>query len=338
MQARESATLEELDTPRDVLAFARHQRAVANAAEANILIAAVTWAEQHPVGVDRPGRDLDRSRVRRRHRDRHPARRTRGTPGRGVRHRRARHHPRDLHRLGAQPDRGRARAEVPPPPPLDPHRRPASCLCGGPAGSPKPPSDSPAKPPPSSTPRSRPTPTRSAPPRLDRLVAEAIARFMPAQAAEDAAAGCREPPPQHPPRPRSPSTAPPGSRASSTSATRSTSTPPCTRGADALEGGRLRPSRSTSAARWPPATSPAASSPSTSPARATTTAAFDRLNQRCSRAVHQGPAGRALRAPLRSRHHRQRHRCGLELARVENHRQVVTADQVRTWCANPDTQ
>ena len=29
---------------------------------------------------------------------------------------------------------------------------------------------------------------------------------------------------------------------------------------------------------------------------------------------------------------------GLELARVENQRQVVTADQVRTWCANPDAQ
>ncbi len=28
---------------------------------------------------------------------------------------------------------------------------------------------------------------------------------------------------------------------------------------------------------------------------------------------------------------------GLELARVENRRQVVTADQVRGWCANPDT-
>jgi hypothetical protein len=28
---------------------------------------------------------------------------------------------------------------------------------------------------------------------------------------------------------------------------------------------------------------------------------------------------------------------GLHLARVENHRLVVTADQVRTWCANPDT-
>jgi 5-methylcytosine-specific restriction endonuclease McrA len=29
---------------------------------------------------------------------------------------------------------------------------------------------------------------------------------------------------------------------------------------------------------------------------------------------------------------------GLELARVENHRQVVTADQIRTWCASPDAQ
>ena len=28
---------------------------------------------------------------------------------------------------------------------------------------------------------------------------------------------------------------------------------------------------------------------------------------------------------------------GVHLARVENHRQVVTADQVRDWCANPDT-
>ena len=29
---------------------------------------------------------------------------------------------------------------------------------------------------------------------------------------------------------------------------------------------------------------------------------------------------------------------GLELARVENQRQVVTAEQIRTWCANPDAQ
>ena len=29
---------------------------------------------------------------------------------------------------------------------------------------------------------------------------------------------------------------------------------------------------------------------------------------------------------------------GVDLARVENHRQGVIADQVRTWCANPDTE
>ncbi len=29
---------------------------------------------------------------------------------------------------------------------------------------------------------------------------------------------------------------------------------------------------------------------------------------------------------------------GVDLARVENHRQGVTADQVRAWCANPDTE
>ena len=30
--------------------------------------------------------------------------------------------------------------------------------------------------------------------------------------------------------------------------------------------------------------------------------------------------------------------CGLELARVENRHQVITADQIRSWCANPDTE
>ncbi|MET0838177.1 MAG: hypothetical protein ABWY19_05305, partial [Marmoricola sp.] len=49
MQARETTTLEELDTPRDVLTFARQRRADADRAEADILVAAVTWAEQHPV-------------------------------------------------------------------------------------------------------------------------------------------------------------------------------------------------------------------------------------------------------------------------------------------------
>ncbi len=29
---------------------------------------------------------------------------------------------------------------------------------------------------------------------------------------------------------------------------------------------------------------------------------------------------------------------GLEIARVENHHRILTADQIRTWCANPDAQ
>ena len=41
-------TTTELDTPADVLGFARDRRAAANAAEADVLLAAVTWAEQHP--------------------------------------------------------------------------------------------------------------------------------------------------------------------------------------------------------------------------------------------------------------------------------------------------
>ena len=42
------ATIEELDSPSDVLAFARTRRADADRAEADVLTAAVVWAEQHP--------------------------------------------------------------------------------------------------------------------------------------------------------------------------------------------------------------------------------------------------------------------------------------------------
>ncbi len=42
------ATIEELDSPRDVLVFARTRRADADRAEADVLTAAVIWAEQHP--------------------------------------------------------------------------------------------------------------------------------------------------------------------------------------------------------------------------------------------------------------------------------------------------
>ncbi len=51
----------------------------------------------------------------------------------------------------------------------------------------------------------------------------------------------------------------------------------------------------------------------------------------------QAASGGAARAPLRDRDHR--HTAGrLELARVENQRRILTADQIRTWCANPDTE
>ena len=47
MQATEP-THPELDSPRDVLAFVRARRADANAAELDVLTGVVTWAEQHP--------------------------------------------------------------------------------------------------------------------------------------------------------------------------------------------------------------------------------------------------------------------------------------------------
>src|SRR6476659_711577 len=39
----------ELDTASAVLAFARERRAAAQAAEADVMVAALAWAEQHPV-------------------------------------------------------------------------------------------------------------------------------------------------------------------------------------------------------------------------------------------------------------------------------------------------
>ena len=43
-----TATVGELDTPAEVLAFAREQRVVVDRAEARLLQAAVVWAAQHP--------------------------------------------------------------------------------------------------------------------------------------------------------------------------------------------------------------------------------------------------------------------------------------------------
>ena len=55
-----------------------------------------------------------------------------------------------------------------------------------------------------------------------------------------------------------------------------------------------------------------------------------------SGAPTQAASGGAARAPLRHRDHRNSG--SLELARVENQRRIITADQIRTWCANPDTE
>ena len=38
----------ELDSAREVLVFARESQAAANQAQADLMVAAVTWAEQHP--------------------------------------------------------------------------------------------------------------------------------------------------------------------------------------------------------------------------------------------------------------------------------------------------
>ncbi|MFL6003159.1 MAG: hypothetical protein ACJ72P_12705, partial [Nocardioides sp.] len=43
-----AAGLGDLDSPRQVLAFAREQRTVADRAEALLMQSAVAWADQHP--------------------------------------------------------------------------------------------------------------------------------------------------------------------------------------------------------------------------------------------------------------------------------------------------
>ncbi|HSK33350.1 MAG TPA: hypothetical protein VK903_07680, partial [Propionicimonas sp.] len=48
MTSTASDALGDLDSPVEVLRFARDRRAAADRAEADVLCAAVTWAEQHP--------------------------------------------------------------------------------------------------------------------------------------------------------------------------------------------------------------------------------------------------------------------------------------------------
>ena len=163
---------------------------------------------------------------------------------------------------------------------------------------------------------------------LERLIDEAIARFMPDKAAEDAekSADTRHLTIDH-------------QQVSFGGTSQITGELDL---ADALDldaavaqGARTSCSRwdprtpSTYAVPWPPARSPATSSPSTSrpdqtrSQRPPTAADPSRVRWCCTCTSPIPPS------PARS---------GLELARVENHRRIVTADQIRTWCANPDTQ
>ena len=48
MTATTSTDREGLDSSREVLVFARECQAAANRAQADLMVAAVTWAEQHP--------------------------------------------------------------------------------------------------------------------------------------------------------------------------------------------------------------------------------------------------------------------------------------------------
>src|SRR5687768_3173253 len=48
MTSTTGTDLGDLDSPADVLLFARERREAADRAQADLLLAAVTWAEQHP--------------------------------------------------------------------------------------------------------------------------------------------------------------------------------------------------------------------------------------------------------------------------------------------------
>ena len=48
MTATTGTDLAELDSPREVLVFARESQVATNRAQADLMTAAVTWAEQHP--------------------------------------------------------------------------------------------------------------------------------------------------------------------------------------------------------------------------------------------------------------------------------------------------
>ena len=323
---------EVLDDPREVLAFARSCQVESDRAQANQFIAAATWAEQHPPesihdaatwltgGYETP----------------HGPRRSGRTAGGGVLHRRVRPRDRPLHRLRTRDDRARGRGEVPPPQDLGPHRvrRPAGLAC---------PPDRRAH---SATHAEAAafvdaqvaafrTPHRhrrvGAPRRGSHRPVHARYRSRVRRSSSRAAGGSTSTPAT------SPSTAPCSSKASSTSPTRWTST---TLSPAAPHHSRPAGPRwaSTYAGRRRLVSSPATSSPSTLP----TTAGQGGRAARNERTVET--TARARRSPGRSSLYVHlseaaiRGETGTSTSPGSRTTSiVVTADQVHTWCANPDT-
>ena len=174
---------------------------------------------------------------------------------------------------------------------------------------------------------------------LERLVAEAIARYMPDRAAEDAAKAAdgrhftiehaaglvqRHQPDHRRARPRRR----PGPRRCCG--------PRC-RDSSRRSG---RPSPSTYAAPRPPARSPGTSSALDLTEEATgwsSSERSERTDETTTPSKRTRPRQVVLYVHL-SEAAITGTSNGLELARVENQRQVVTADQIRTWCASPDAQ
>ncbi len=173
---------------------------------------------------------------------------------------------------------------------------------------------------------------------LERLIAEAKARFMPAAALSDAAVRGRAAPPEHPRPAGLLRRAPWRSPASSTSLMPSTSTtrwpeaPPPSRPAAARSPLDVRRSmaagdiaRRQLALDLSQADPVAGGFETLAGARSSTTGQDRPKPRQVVLYVHLSEA--AIRGTGE----------GIDLARVENRRQGVTADQVRVWCANPDT-
>ncbi len=248
------------DVLADVLAAARAHRAAAVAAEAQVLLAACTWADLHPPETLADAAWADD------HCDGEVLLAGEGAPGRGgVRRGRARGRAGHVDRRRLRLGRRGAGDAAPPPPRVearDGGQARAVARAAHRAGDPRPVARGGGLRRPAG--RGVRPPHRAVP---DRPAGRDGDGAVPARARRAATPRRRQRAPlRHRPRARSPTTAHPSSTPSSTSPTRKTSTPrsPTSRVTSPTWAAR---SRSTCAARSPPVSSPVDSSHSTCPTR-----------------------------------------------------------------------